>query len=121
VSNLHINIGNLEFREYYITDSEVNGIYADSSWAFKPSIKLNNCLLRVMASGYTNAPIGWGTSGNLNYTEMIGCKIASNFDLTLVHSFIGCNVHVPTASPLLPSGVTKTLLFTGWRGAGLSA
>lgn len=120
----NIHIQNLAAANLTISLNNVglNGLKVDTAAAAQPTVTINGGKLAIAASGYTNAPIGGGTSGTSGYTTLNGVEIpAVAFDLSLVAAFIGCTVRNGATPPLLPFGVTASLAFTGWRKAGAFA
>jgi hypothetical protein len=81
----------------------VNGVQVDTAAAAQPQIVLTGCNLFQQATGYTNAPIGGGSSGTDRFTLVQDCIISSQaWDLSRVRSLTGSRF-AGTFTGLLPT------------------
>lgn len=118
--NIHIQNTSQANLDIKLTNVGVNGVATDLAAPTQPVVLLNGCTLRTAASGYTNAPIGGNSVSPSAHTVLKDCDIhAVAFDLSRIGAAIGNTVRNGANQPLLPSGVTNTLLFTGWRATGM--
>ena len=118
--NIHLSCQSANNAQVRISDCAINAIAVNAGAAVQPTVLIRDCRLLAPASGYSpTIPVGGSRSGNNNYTTILGCDIsATAWDLSLISAAQGNVIRNGTTTPSLPSGVTVTDIFAGWRAAG---
>jgi hypothetical protein len=121
VENLHIRMRSVNGPLIFVRDCLVNGISVVASGT-RPRVDVADCAMLQVATGYTNAPIGGGRSGNANYTSIVNCDFgataAAAYDCSGVSLAVGNTVRTGATLPLIPAAATIDTMFTGFREAG---
>jgi hypothetical protein len=118
--HIHLSCQSENNAQIRLSDCGINAVSVNTAAAVQPNVLIRDCRMITLASGYTTpVPVGGSkSSGNNNYTTIMGCDIAAQaWDLSLISAAQGNTIRNGSNTPTLPVGVAPVDIFMGWRAA----